>query len=109
LHHSVQISDSSISQLGFPGEQRLHISPDNSCGRTHMTIERCMTQAEHWRISKATLERWRTESAGPLFLKFGNQVRYRVQDVEAFDSGDRRRLMAELTRLQPNDPLSVRA
>lgn len=53
-----------------------------------MTLERCMTQtelAERWRISEATLERWRTESAGPLFLKLGNQVRYRVQDVEAFE------------------------
>lgn len=53
-----------------------------------MKTERCMTQtelAERWRISEATLERWRTESAGPLFLKLGNQVRYRLQDVEAFE------------------------
>ena len=53
-----------------------------------MMTERCMTQtelAERWRISEATLERWRTESTGPLFLKLGNQVRYRVQDVEAFE------------------------
>lgn len=41
--------------------------------------------AERWRISDATLERWRTESNGSLFLKLGNQVRYRVQDVEAFE------------------------
>jgi hypothetical protein len=54
-----------------------------------MMKERCMTQtelAERWRISEATLERWRTESNGPMFLKLGNQVRYRVQDVEAFES-----------------------
>ena len=53
-----------------------------------MKTERCMTQtelAERWRISEATMERWRTESAGPLFLKLGNQVRYRVQDIEAFE------------------------
>jgi len=53
-----------------------------------MTTERCMTQtelAERWRISEATLERWRTEAFGPVFLKLGNQVRYRVQDVEAFE------------------------
>lgn len=50
-----------------------------------MKTERCMTQtelAERWRISEATLERWRTESGGPLFLKLGNQVRYRLEDVE---------------------------
>jgi len=53
-----------------------------------MKTERCMTQtelAERWRISEATLERWRTESGGPLFLKLGNQVRYRLEDVEAFE------------------------
>jgi hypothetical protein len=47
-----------------------------------------MTQtelAERWRISEATLERWRTEAFGPVFLKLSNQVRYRVQDVEAFE------------------------
>ncbi len=50
---------------------------------------RCMTQLEldeRWQISEATLERWRTEAGGPLFLKLGNQVRYRVQDVEAFET-----------------------
>ena len=41
--------------------------------------------AERLRLSEATLERWRTESGGPLFLKLGNQVRYRLQDVEAFE------------------------
>lgn len=50
---------------------------------------RCMTQnelAERWQISEATLERWRTEAGGPVFLKLGNQVRYRVRDVEAFEA-----------------------
>ncbi len=50
---------------------------------------RCMTQtelAERWQISEATLERWRTETGGPVFLKLGAQVRYRVRDVEAFEA-----------------------
>ncbi len=50
---------------------------------------RCMTQtelAERWQISEATLERWRTDVGGPVFLKLGNQVRYRVRDVEAFEA-----------------------
>jgi len=50
---------------------------------------RCMTQtdlAERWQISEATLERWRTEAGGPMFLKLGAQVRYRVRDVEAFEA-----------------------
>jgi hypothetical protein len=50
---------------------------------------RCMTQTElakRWQISEATLERWRTEAGGPVFLKLGNQIRYRIQDVEAFEA-----------------------
>ncbi len=50
---------------------------------------RCMTQselAERWQISEATLERWRTETGGPVFLKLGAQVRYRVRDVETFEA-----------------------
>ena len=50
---------------------------------------RCMTQtelAERWQISEATLERWRTEAGGPVFLKLGAQVRYRLRDVEAFEA-----------------------
>lgn len=50
---------------------------------------RCMTQtelAERWQISEATLERWRTETGGPVFLKLGAQVRYRVCDIEAFEA-----------------------
>lgn len=42
--------------------------------------------AERWRISEATLERWRTEAGDPVFLKLGNQVRYRLRDVEAFEA-----------------------
>lgn len=50
---------------------------------------RCMTQtelAERWQISEATLERWRTEAGGPVFLKLGAQVRYRLRDIEAFEA-----------------------
>lgn len=77
-----------VPTLGFSGKQRLHRSPENTCRRTRMKTERCMTQtelAERMRLNEATLERWRTESGGPLFLKLGNQVRCRLQDVEAFE------------------------
>jgi len=88
MHHLVQLSDWRSSPLGFSGKQRLHDSPDNSSGKMQRRDGRCMTQtelAERWRIIEATLERWCTESNGPLFLKLGNHVRYRVQDVEAFE------------------------
>lgn len=88
-HHSVQISNRINSPLGFSGKQRLHDSPENSRGKVQNMDGRCMTQtelAERWQISEATLERWRTEAGGPVFLKLGAQVRYRVCDVEAFEA-----------------------
>lgn len=35
-------------------------------------------------VSIYTLQRWRTQGTGPDFEKFGNQVRYRVDVVEAW-------------------------
>jgi hypothetical protein len=46
------------------------------------------SQAElafRWRISPRTLERWRWSKAGPVFLKIGGRVIYRLEDIEAFE------------------------
>lgn len=80
-----------------------------------MKTERCMTQtelAERWRISEATLERWRTESGGPLFLKLGNQVRYRLEDVEVDQgvaNGASHRTLPRLTQPlpRPTRPVTI--
>ena len=40
--------------------------------------------AFHWRISPRTLERWRWSKTGPVFLKIGGRVIYRLEDIEAF-------------------------
>ena len=40
--------------------------------------------ADRWDLSEATLERWRSEGIGPVFLKLQGQVRYRIEDIEAF-------------------------
>ena len=50
--------------------------------------EQLMTQEElafRWKISEATLERWRSEGIGPVFLKLQGQVRYRIEDIEAYE------------------------
>jgi len=39
--------------------------------------------AERWRISEATLERWRSEGIGPQYLKLQGQVLYRMVGVGA--------------------------
>ncbi|MBU6460876.1 MAG: DNA-binding protein [Proteobacteria bacterium] len=41
--------------------------------------------ATRWRISEATLERWRSEGIGPKFLKLCGRVLYRQIDIEAYE------------------------
>jgi hypothetical protein len=41
--------------------------------------------AERWRMSEATLERWRSDRVGPVFLKIRGRVLYRHVDIEAFE------------------------
>ena len=47
---------------------------------------RCISQnelAQRWQISESTLERWRSKSIGPVFLKLRGQVRYRDIDISS--------------------------
>ena len=41
--------------------------------------------AERWDVSEATLERWRSDGIGPVFLKLQGRVLYRLEDVEAYE------------------------
>ena len=43
--------------------------------------------SERWQVAESTLERWRCEGIGPVFLKIMGRVRYRQSDVEAFEDG----------------------
>jgi hypothetical protein len=47
--------------------------------------------SRRWRLSPRTLERWRWQQQGPAFLKIGGRVVYRLEDIEAFESLQRRR------------------
>ena len=47
--------------------------------------------AQRWDLSEATLERWRTEGIGPIFLKLQGQVRYRIEDIETYEADSLRR------------------
>jgi predicted site-specific integrase-resolvase len=51
--------------------------------------------AERWDLSEATLERWRSEGIGPIFLKLQGQVRYRIEDIEAFEVDSLRKSTSE--------------
>lgn len=49
---------------------------------THMT----QTQlAERWQVAESTLERWRSEGVGPIYMKILGRVRYRLSDITDFE------------------------
>jgi len=53
-----------------------------------MTV-RHLNQAElarRWNISSRTLERWRWLGEGPVYLKLGGRVSYRLEDVEYYEA-----------------------
>ena len=41
--------------------------------------------AERWQMSETTLERWRSQGIGPVFLKLHGRIVYREQDLEAYE------------------------
>lgn len=41
--------------------------------------------AERWRISPRTLDRWRKLAKGPDWLRLNGRIRYRMEDVLAFE------------------------
>ena len=51
--------------------------------------------ADRWDVSEATLERWRSEGIGPVFLKLQGRVLYRAEDIEAFESESLRKSTSE--------------
>jgi hypothetical protein len=42
--------------------------------------------AKRWGMSPRTLERWRWIGTGPMFLKIGGRVAYRLADIEAWEA-----------------------
>jgi len=42
--------------------------------------------ARRWGLSHRTLERWRHDARGPVFLKVGGRVIYRIEDIQAYEA-----------------------
>lgn len=51
--------------------------------------------AQRWDVAEATLERWRSDGIGPIFLKLQGQVRYRIEDIETFEFDSLRKSTSE--------------
>lgn len=43
--------------------------------------------ARRWQVSSRTLERMRADHTGPQWLLIGGSIRYRLDDVLAFEAG----------------------
>jgi hypothetical protein len=53
-----------------------------------MTENNYLTQtqlAERWQVAESTLERWRSEGIGPIYMKMMGRVRYRLSDITDFE------------------------
>jgi hypothetical protein len=44
--------------------------------------------SRRWGLSPRTLERWRWLNEGPEYMKLGNRVVYRLEDIEAFEEAN---------------------
>jgi len=62
--------------------------------------------ARRWNISHRTVEKWRLLGVGPVFIRLGGTVRYRLIDVETFE---RRHLCIATPRRTADDFLEARA
>lgn len=51
--------------------------------------------ADRWGISEATLERWRSDGIGPVFLKLQGRVLYRLEDIESYEAACLRKSTSE--------------
>ena len=47
--------------------------------------------SRRWSLSPRTLERWRWLREGPVYLKIGGRVLYRLADIEAYEAKQIRR------------------
>jgi len=58
-----------------------------------MQHQTCLTQKElarRWTISHRTLERWRWVGEGPVYMKIGGRVVYRLDDILCFEQAQLR-------------------
>ena len=62
--------------------------------------------ADRWGMSSKSLQRWRTEKRGPPYVKLGKSVRYRLEDVCAYEISQRK-LPRDLANALPDHASSA--
>ncbi|MDE1901039.1 MAG: helix-turn-helix domain-containing protein [Alphaproteobacteria bacterium] len=58
--------------------------------------------SKRWGLNPKTLDRWRQRGCGPLFLKIGGHVLYRLSDIDAYEQQQ----LHQITDKDPGVPLS---
>lgn len=46
--------------------------------------------AARWDVKLETLQRWRCEGVGPRFFNVERRIRYRIEDIEAYENASLR-------------------
>ena len=60
--------------------------------------------ASRWDVTPETLARWRADAIGPPFFKvLGRRVKYRIEDIEQYESESMRTSTADTDRIPSND------
>lgn len=60
--------------------------------------------AARWDVTPETLARWRADAIGPPFFKvIGRRVKYRLDDIELYESESMRTSTADTARIPSND------
>ncbi len=54
--------------------------------------------ADRWDVAEATLERWRSDGIGPVYMKIQGRVLYRVEDIETFEADSLRQSTSDRVR-----------
>lgn len=54
--------------------------------------------ADRWDVAQATLERWRSDGIGPVFMKIQGRVLYRIEDIETFEADSLRQSTSDPVR-----------
>lgn len=55
-------------------------------GEGHGPLLKERALAKRWKKSIRTLQRWRAIGYGPAYIQIGGSVRYRIEDVLAFET-----------------------
>ncbi len=67
----------------------MRYGPSQSASATRGHVSAHLNQielAERWKLSGRTLEKWRQTRRGPPYLLIGGAVRYRIEDVLAYEA-----------------------